>query len=150
VFLRVLRAVWVELRAEQGVAAAAVPAPVPVRAARPRPGPTPGSATESPSTGTDAAPAGRLIIVAPPGLAGRSFVLEAETTIGRASGCGVPIDDSHVSKVHARVFFGEGSWLVEDLGSTNGTLLDGSPVTGPTPVGSGSRVKVGEVELEFT
>lgn len=150
VFLRVLRAVWVELRAEQDTAAAAVPPQARAPAAQPRPAPGAEAASRGPAPGAAPAPVGRLVIVAPPALVGHSFVLEAETTIGRAPGCGVPIDDAHVSKLHARVFVHEGSWLVEDLGSTNGTLLDGQPVTGPTPVGPGSRVKVGEVVLELT
>jgi pSer/pThr/pTyr-binding forkhead associated (FHA) protein len=61
----------------------------------------------------------------------------------------VAIDDSHVSKLHARAYPHDGSWLLEDLGSTNGTTLDGQPVTGPVPLRPGARIGLGEIVLEF-
>jgi pSer/pThr/pTyr-binding forkhead associated (FHA) protein len=153
VFLRVLRAVWVELRVEQGPA---LPTPVPARARRPdrRAAPPPAPAEATPAAAAPAAthaPSGpaRLVVVAPPDRAGRSYTLAGEVTIGRAAGCAVAIDDAHVSKLHARVYPHDGSWLLEDLGSTNGTALDGRPVAGPTPLRAGSRVEIGDNVLEF-
>jgi pSer/pThr/pTyr-binding forkhead associated (FHA) protein len=155
VFLRVLRAVWVELRAEGAVAA--VPAPV---AAMPRPRPAP-APVHSPEPAPESAPptaaalttvgarVARLVIVAPPALAGQTYRVEGETTIGRGVGCAISIDDAHVSKVHARVFADEGAWLIEDLGSTNGTTLDGAAVVAPSPIGPGARIGIGEHVLEF-
>ena len=148
VFLRVLRAVWVELRAEN---MALSEAPATTNAAPSR---------QSRSTGRSSSPAPRpkssgglptrIVMVAPPALAGTVFSLAAETTIGRGAGCGVSIDDTHISKLHARVFLHDGAWFVEDLGSTNGTMLNGKPVDGPTPFVSGSRLQVGEVVLEIS
>ena len=92
---------------------------------------------------------GRLVVVAPGSLAGHSFVLDGETTIGRGAGCGVSIDDAHVSKVHARLSPADGGWLVEDLGSTNGTVLDGDLIVGPTPIAPGGRITIGEIVLEL-
>lgn len=136
VFLRVLRAVWVELRAE-APRAVSEPPRVPVAA----------GAGRAPATAP--APANRLQVVAPASLAGTSFALEGETTIGRAPGCGISIDDTHISKLHARVYPANDRWYVEDLGSTNGTRVGGSVIVAAAPVGRGDRIQVGEIVLEF-
>ena len=91
-----------------------------------------------------------LLLVAPPAMAGGRFALSTETTVGRAPGCGVQIDDARVSKLHARLFFHDGAWFLEDLGSTNGTQLDGETVTGPTPIKRGARIRIAEIELVLT
>jgi len=91
-----------------------------------------------------------LLLVAPPAMAGRRFALSTETTVGRAPGCGVQIDDDRVSKLHARLFVHDGAWHLEDLGSTNGTQLDGEAVTGPTPIERGTRIQIAEIELVLT
>lgn len=152
VFLRVLRAVWVELRAEDGKPVTSPPPNTASRpTARPVPTPTQGApvavASAATAVGTKTA---RLVVVAPSSWAGHTFTVQGETTIGRGAGCAVALDDSHVSKLHARVFPHEGSWLVEDLGSTNGTVLDGEPISGPTPIAVGGRISIGEIVLELT
>jgi len=145
-FFRVLRAVWVELRAEsprQALVPIAVqpvsPVPVSTHAAPP----SLVSAT-TPSGGA------RLVVVAPPVMAGTAFELSAETTVGRAAGCGVVIDDARVSKVHARFFEVSSTWMVEDLGSTNGTMLNGDLLTQARPVRAGDHVQVGDVVMELS
>lgn len=87
--------------------------------------------------------------MAPGALAGTSFALDGETTIGRAAGCGIPIDDSHVSKLHARVYPADGRWYVEDLGSTNGTRVNDSAIVAPAPIAPGDRVAVGDIVMEL-
>ncbi len=147
-FFRVLRAVWVELRAEAPRAPVdPLAAPVPVAAGSaatappaPQPAPVPAVAAAPP----------RLMIVAPSHVAGTSYELVGETTIGRAGGCAVVIDDARVSKLHARVFFAAGRWVVEDLDSTNGTLLNGESVTAAQPVRAGDRVQIGDVVMELS
>ena len=94
--------------------------------------------------------ASELLLVAPTALAGRKFMLSAETTLGRAPGCGVQIDDVRVSKLHARLFFHDGAWYLEDLGSTNGTQLDGEAVVGPTRIKRGARIQITEIEMVLT
>ncbi|MBI2919696.1 MAG: FHA domain-containing protein, partial [Planctomycetes bacterium] len=71
--------------------------------------------------------------------------LEERTSwrIGRAAGCEILIDDSEVSKVHARIFRRAGQWFVEDLGNRIGTLLDGRRLLGTAPFGRGSVIVVG-------
>ncbi len=158
VFLRVLRAVWVELRAEQGLTVSRV-----ARGARFARGAKGAEATnrargaasgEAPSreaiTRRRAQRASELLLVAPTALAGRKFLLSAETTLGRAPGCGVQIDDVRVSKLHARLFFHDGAWYLEDLGSTNGTQLDGEAVVGPMRIKRGARIQITEIELVLT
>ena len=150
VFLRVLRAVWVELRAEAAVPVGASPGSPPAgRAPSARRPPAP--APPQPAAGTTI-PGGatRLVILAPAALAGRSFTLDGETTIGRGAGCGVSIDDAHVSKLHARLSPGGRGWVLEDLGSTNGTVVDGRTIDRPTPIGPGGRITIGELVLELT
>lgn len=67
---------------------------------------------------------------------GRELVLEAEATIGAADGNAVVLDDPLVSGEHARIWLDEerGCYLIEDLGSLNGTEVDGVPLTHPEPL----------------
>ena len=143
-FFRVLRAVWVELRAESGVA---VPVAVPAAAAKPAS--TPAALRPTAPVDGGRASGGRLVVLAPEALAGAVFNLEPETTIGRAPGCGVVVDDARVSKLHARIFHAGGRWVVEDLGSTNGTLVNDQLLDLAQNVGPGDRIQVGDHVLEL-
>jgi pSer/pThr/pTyr-binding forkhead associated (FHA) protein len=72
-------------------------------------------------------------------------------TIGRAPGVQFVVDAPLVSRIHCRLTAEAGGALVvEDLGSTNGTYVNGARVDGPTPVGSADTVKVGRVEFEVS
>ena len=90
-----------------------------------------------------------LVVVAPAEAAGRSYPVPDEATIGRSPGCGIPIDDTYASQLHARVFRADGSLHVEDLGSTNGTFLNDRPVGGPQPVRRGDKLRIGGTVLEL-
>jgi hypothetical protein len=68
--------------------------------------------------------------------------------IGRASSCQIRPDDTYVSQMHARISERNGSWVVEDLGSTNGTYLNQRKVTVPTELSAGDRIRVGKTVLE--
>ncbi len=93
----------------------------------------------------------RLLVVDPPATRGRGFDLHGELTIGRAAGCGISLpDDTYISNVHARVFEQDGDVFVEDLGSTNGTLVNGAPLSEPRRLRKGDRVQAGETILEAT
>jgi pSer/pThr/pTyr-binding forkhead associated (FHA) protein len=72
-------------------------------------------------------------------------------TIGRGNGCEVLIDDDSVSDRHARLEFDLGSWRITDLGSTNGTAIEGVKLAPevPTPLPYGASVRVGGVRLQF-
>jgi pSer/pThr/pTyr-binding forkhead associated (FHA) protein len=145
-FLRVVRAVWAELKEPRPAAMAAVVRAAPTAAA--------------PATVVTAMPAAgkavqQLVIIEPPDAKGRTFPLDAiagrELTVGRGGGCGVALaDDTFVSQLHARVFHADGGWMVEDLGSTNGTFLNRQKVSGPQPLRKGDRLQVGRTVLEVT
>jgi pSer/pThr/pTyr-binding forkhead associated (FHA) protein len=74
---------------------------------------------------------------------------ESPVTIGRAPDSTVVLDDDYASSRHARLFPDNGGWLVEDLGSTNGTYLDRQRVNGPTPVPLGVPIRIGKTVLEL-
>lgn len=71
--------------------------------------------------------------------------------IGRGADSTVMLADPHVSARHARLAWDEdeGGWWVEDLGATNGTLVDGRPVDGPTRVDATSRLQLGPLTLRL-
>ncbi|HEX9776395.1 MAG TPA: FHA domain-containing protein [Actinomycetota bacterium] len=78
----------------------------------------------------------------------RTYPLNEELTIGRGDVVDVPLDDTYVSTRHARLFVKNGSWFLEDLGSTNGTYLNRIKVTSPSPVAVGDEVRIGKTLIE--
>ena len=79
----------------------------------------------------------------------RLQVRAASVTIGRADSCDIVLPESSVSTLHARLQRREGVWMISDLGSTNGTLVDGERVHDETPLSPGATVKLGEVMVLF-
>ena len=80
--------------------------------------------------------------------AGVSAPLDGEpVTIGRGSDCQIKLDDDYSSTRHARIFLSEGQWWVEDLGSTNGTYLDGQRLTRPLQAEIGGSIRIGRTTL---
>ena len=79
----------------------------------------------------------------------RTFPLDDELTFGRADNCGVQLDDTYVSTLHARMFSKDGTWFVEDLGSTNGTYLNRKKVTAPIAIRKGDRLQIGKTVMEL-
>jgi pSer/pThr/pTyr-binding forkhead associated (FHA) protein len=138
-FLRVLRAVWTELREPKRV-------PVPAGAepdVSPGPAPAPGRRSRRVPGGE------HLVVVEPTGRQGQEFPLGEELTVGRARGCGVPLpDDTFVSQLHARVFRRDGELFVEDLGSTNGTYLNKKKIATAVGMRRGDKLQVGKTTLE--
>jgi pSer/pThr/pTyr-binding forkhead associated (FHA) protein len=83
-------------------------------------------------------------------LAGTTLGLtDQQITIGRADDATLVLADDYASTRHARLFPQDGQWLVEDLGSTNGTYLDRQKVTAPTPVPIGVPIRIGKTVLEL-
>jgi pSer/pThr/pTyr-binding forkhead associated (FHA) protein len=91
----------------------------------------------------------KLVVVSPEAMKGMEFPVGGEVTVGRAGGCAVLLPaDSFVSQLHARLFRRDGSLYVEDLGSTNGTFLNGKKVSAPVSVRKGDKVQFGRTTLE--
>jgi hypothetical protein len=90
------------------------------------------------------------LLVTAGALAGTSVGLaDQQITIGRANDATLVLDDDYASTRHARLFPQDGQWIVEDLGSTNGTYLDRQKVTQPTPVPVGVPIRIGKTVLEL-
>lgn len=145
-FLRVLRAVWSEVNPPK-VAPAGIDAGV-GRRGKPAKAPKPPKAARPVKARRGATTPTRLVIVEPAGRAGAEFLLGAELTVGRAGGCSIVLDEQYVSQVHCRLFARDGSVFVEDLGSTNGTWVNGTRAVGQMPARLGDRVQVGNVVME--
>jgi len=75
--------------------------------------------------------------------------LRAPISIGRDESCDIRPDDTYISQFHARLFQRDGSWFVEDLGSTNGTYLNRQRISGTAEVHAGDEVRVGQTVLEL-
>jgi pSer/pThr/pTyr-binding forkhead associated (FHA) protein len=69
--------------------------------------------------------------------------------IGRSRDCDVVLADGNVSRRHAEVRPTEGGWVVNDLGSTNGVLLNGRKIDGSAPLRAGDRFELGTSTLRF-
>lgn len=72
-----------------------------------------------------------------------------ETLIGRSPECQITIEDPLVSRQHARVRLVGDDATFEDLGSRNGSRVNGTPVRGPVKLGDGDRLRIGTQELVF-
>jgi len=127
-------------RRSQAAPTPAPAAPRPAPARKPERAPSRRSARGTP----------RQLVVVEGALAGQSFPLaETPLTIGRAEDSTLVLSDDYVSTRHARLVPRGDEWVLEDLGSTNGTYLDRTRVTAPTPVPPGVRIRVGKTVMEL-
>ena len=92
----------------------------------------------------------RSLVVTAGALKGTSLDLsQQQITLGRANDATLVLNDDYASSRHARIFPQDGQWIVEDLGSTNGTYLDRQKVTRPMPVPVGVPIRIGKTVLEL-
>jgi pSer/pThr/pTyr-binding forkhead associated (FHA) protein len=91
------------------------------------------------------------LVVSEGSLAGTTVALQGQTiTLGRAHDSTIVLDDDYASSRHARIYPDrDGQWIVEDLGSTNGTYLDRNRLTTPTPVPLGAPIRIGKTVIEL-
>lgn len=80
-------------------------------------------------------------------VAGREYSLYGPVEIGRGANCQISIPKNFVSTHHARIYNHQGRWELEDLGSTNGTFLNGQLIENSTPLNHGDRILVGDTEM---
>ena len=90
-----------------------------------------------------------VVVHAPEARKPKAFRLSGSLEIGRAESCEVQLDDTYASQHHARISSHDGTWLVEDLGSTNGTFLNDRRVQSPIEVRAGDVVRIGKTVLEL-
>jgi hypothetical protein len=145
-FARVLWAVWSEVRGprpgraamQQHAGGGTVAAPRPVEAP-----PVSNRKRERKAI------AHKLVVLQPKERKGATFHVTGEITIGRSANATISVpDDTFVSQLHARVFStGQETWL-EDLGSTNGTFLNGGRLGRPELLRKGDRVQIGSTVWE--
>jgi pSer/pThr/pTyr-binding forkhead associated (FHA) protein len=132
---RAVKAVYIELRPQSGRQrtgkAAAAPAP----------------ARQSGRKSKRAAR--RLAVVEGDSHKGKSFDLGDELVIGRSEKSHIVLDDTYVSQVHARIYSKDDKFMLEDLGSTNGTYLNRRRITGTTELHKGDQIKIGKTVLEL-
>jgi diguanylate cyclase (GGDEF)-like protein len=81
---------------------------------------------------------------------GTHVKLEQPVVLGRDPKSELPLEDEGISRRHCRVFFEDDGFFVEDLGSTNGTLLNGRPLSAKKRLEAGDRVYLGACVVKFT
>jgi pSer/pThr/pTyr-binding forkhead associated (FHA) protein len=89
----------------------------------------------------------KQLAITEPGSGMRLARLEPETTIGK-DGATITLSDTYASSKHARIWRGEDGWMIEDLGSTNGTLVNKIKVLAPQPLKVGDEIRIGKTTLE--
>ncbi|MFE2168216.1 MULTISPECIES: FHA domain-containing protein [unclassified Streptomyces] len=91
------------------------------------------------------------LVVSEGTLTGTTVALAGQTiTLGRAHDSTIVLDDDYASSRHARIYPDrDGQWIVEDLGSTNGTYLDRTRLTTPTPIPPGAPIRIGKTVIEL-
>jgi hypothetical protein len=127
--------------------AAAAPAPVPTPAPAPAPAPAPPSGSVDVEDRTFIVPEARLLSEADNGQA-VNFPLTALTYIGRSEDNQLRLLDPGVSRRHVLVMATPGGYTIRDLGSQNGTYVNGSRVD-ESPLTDGDRITIGEINLVF-
>ena len=80
---------------------------------------------------------------------GERFDLFGGASVGRSSDADVRIEDRYASQIHARVYSRGGSYYVEDMNSTNGTILNGGQLDGTAELQHLDRIQIGDTEFRF-
>ncbi len=128
---RAVRSVASEMGARRGTRA---PEP------RPQPKRAPTRSSKPPTS---------VVVHTPDGRKVGTFRLTEPIEVGRGEPCEIRLDDTYVSQIHARLYGKDGTWFVEDLGSTNGTYLNDRRLSNAVEVHPGDVVRVGKTLLEL-
>jgi hypothetical protein len=92
--------------------------------------------------------ANRVTFVRSDSQAGLSFTVNGATVLGRSDQADVILEDPYASEFHLRLVSQEGALTVSDLGSTNGTYVNGRRITTPTNLRRGDALQVGKTVME--
>ena len=79
----------------------------------------------------------------------RLIVPSGGGTIGRSRACDVVLEDAGASRRHAEIRPHQDGWTLQDLGSTNGVLVNGRPIHAQQPLRQGDRIEIGSTEIVF-
>ncbi len=90
-----------------------------------------------------------VAVVQGPNTGVTASLADAPILIGRGNDAAIRLDDDYVSTRHARVVAGETGLYVEDLGSTNGTYVNGARITAPTAVSLSDSLRIGKTVLKL-
>ncbi len=100
--------------------------------------------------GADSRGAPKLRVHTAAGLrAGSAYDLSEGALLGRGEMADIPLEDTFASSQHARLVPQGEVMVLEDLGSTNGTYLNGEPLSGPQPLHVGDSIRIGDSEFTF-
>jgi len=126
-------------------------APVAVKpAAPPPPAPAPSAPPQAAAARTSQPQALAKFLIRSGSLKGqRLYVKVPIVNIGRADYNDLVVPDDSVSSQHAKLTRREGVWILTDVGSTNGTMVDGERITADTPIAPGAFVRFGDIQLVF-
>lgn len=95
---------------------------------------------------------GRLRVIANPSgepAEGTMIELNPVSTVGRNARNSIVLDDGYISGEHALITWRDSKWWLEDLGSRNGTLLNGVPLHEPAVISSGDILTIGKIQLKL-
>jgi pSer/pThr/pTyr-binding forkhead associated (FHA) protein len=152
-FARVLWAVWSEVRGPR------VGNP-PMQGGVQRVGPDPTAPSSRPAAPVPTAKPvkglrakrgvpSKLVVLQPKVRKGSAYQITNDLNLGRATSCAIGLpDDTFASQLHARVYVRDGEVWVEDLGSTNGTHVNGARISAPQMMAVGDRLQVGSTIFE--
>ena len=108
--------------------------------------PEPGASASDPAAGVSRRSA---VLVRLGSDGGQEFNLAGDATVGRLDSCDLAIHDSSVSRQHARISRFDGGYRIQDLGSTNGTMVNGTRVSSPQLLNRGDIVTFGSVDFRY-
>ena len=94
------------------------------------------------------AKAGELVVVRSESQAGTRILINGSVVIGRSEEADVFLDDPYASTFHMRLTMDDGIMTLADLGTTNGTYVNGRRVITPTALSTGDSVQVGKTIME--
>lgn len=80
---------------------------------------------------------------------GTAFAVSSGATVGRAPQTSIPLNDAFTSSEHARFRYERDRWYLDDLGSMNGSYINGKRIQGAAPLADGDTVQLGRVVVQF-